>query len=65
MFGGHIVRYSRACVVALSAISGHGVDPVDPPVNVCEDEKPLINQNSPVRNSVCYNQENRFKCCFT
>ena len=23
MYGGHIARYSRACAVALSAISGH------------------------------------------
>ena len=30
------------------------VDPVDPVV--CEDEVHLIHQNSPVRNSVCYNQ---------
>ena len=29
-------------------------DPVDPVV--CEDEVHLINQNSPVQNSVCYNQ---------
>ena len=32
------------------------VDPVDPAVIVCEDEVHLIDQNSPVRNSVCYNQ---------
>ena len=30
--------------------------PVDPVVIVCEDEMHLINQNGPVRNSVCYNQ---------
>ena len=30
------------------------VDPVDPAVTVCEDE--MLNENSPVGNSVCYNQ---------
>ena len=30
------------------------VDPIDPAV--CKDEKHLIHQNSPVQNSVCYNQ---------
>ena len=30
------------------------VDPIDPVV--CKDEVHLINQNSPVQNSVCYNQ---------
>ena len=30
------------------------VDPIDPVV--CKDEVQLINQNSPVQNSVCYNQ---------
>ena len=42
------------------------VGPIDPVV--CKDEVHLINQNSPVQNSVCYNQgkeiDSRFKCCF-
>ena len=33
------------------------VDPIDPIDSiVCKDEVHLINQNSPVQNSVCYNQ---------
>ena len=32
------------------------VDPVDPAVIVCDDEVHLIDQNSPLRNSVCCNQ---------
>ena len=40
----------------IDVASNECVDPVDPTVIVCEDEMHLINQNSPVRNSVCYNQ---------
>ena len=49
-------RSSKDIPQNIDVASNERVDPVDPAVIVCEDEMHLINQNSPVRNSVCHNQ---------
>ena len=47
VYGGHIARYSRACAIALSAISGHGVDGYD----IVRRDRPLNDRNG---GGVCF-----------
>ena len=49
-------RSSKDTPQNIDVTSNERVYPVDPVVIVCEDEVHLIDQNGPVRNSVCYNQ---------
>ena len=53
----HVEKHSSKDIPQnIDVTSNERVDPVDPVVIVCEDEVHLIDQNSPVRNSLCYNQ---------
>ena len=47
-------RSSKDTPKNVDVISNKRVDLIDPAVTVCEDE--MLNESSPVRKSVCYNQ---------
>lgn len=54
-------RSSKDTPQNVEVISNKRVDPVDPAVTVCEDE--MLNENSPVRNSVSSNQGTEKDMC--